>query len=299
MKRDLLSLRDLTPEEIRALIRTALEIKRSGVRVTGNLNGRILGLIFDKSSTRTRVSFETAMYRCGGQTLFLQSADTQIARDEPIRDTARVLSRYLDGLAIRTYSQELVEEMAHWATIPVINALTDQYHPCQILSDLVTIVENRGSLEGVRVAWIGDGNNMAHSWINAASLLGFELVLACPAGYEPGEAVLGRAGSGIRVTGSPGEAARGAHVINTDVWASMGQENEREERLRAFQGFCVDDALVAEAAPDVLVMHCLPAHRGEEITEEVLEGPHSVVFDQAENKLHLRQALLEWLLAES
>jgi ornithine carbamoyltransferase len=189
--------------------------------------------------------------------------------------------------------------MAHWATIPVINALTDQYHPCQILSDLVTIVENRGSLEGVRVAWIGDGNNMAHSWINAASLLGFELVLACPAGYEPGEAVLGRAGSGIRVTGSPGEAARGAHVINTDVWASMGQENEREERLRAFQGFCVDDALVAEAAPDVLVMHCLPAHRGEEITEEVLEGPHSVVFDQAENKLHLHQALLEWLLAES
>ncbi|MGD8385761.1 MAG: ornithine carbamoyltransferase [Desulfobacteraceae bacterium] len=299
MKRDLLSLRDLTPEEIRVLIRTALEIKRSGVRVTGNLNGRVLGLIFDKSSTRTRVSFETAMYRCGGQTLFLQSADTQIARDEPIRDTARVLSRYLDGLAIRTYSQELVEEMAHWATIPVINALTDQYHPCQILSDLVTIVENRGSLEGVRVAWIGDGNNMAHSWINAASLLGFELVLACPAGYEPGEAVLGRAGSGIRVTGSPGEAARGAHVINTDVWASMGQENEREERLRAFQGFCVDDALVAEAAPDVLVMHCLPAHRGEEITEEVLEGPHSVVFDQAENKLHLHQALLEWLLAES
>jgi len=299
MKRDLLSLRDLTPEEIRALIRTALEIKRSGVRVTGNLNGRVLGLIFDKSSTRTRVSFETAMYRCGGQTLFLQSADTQIARDEPIRDTARVLSRYLDGLAIRTYSQELVEEMAHWATIPVINALTDQYHPCQILSDLVTIVENRGSLEGVRVAWIGDGNNMAHSWINAASLLGFELVLACPAGYEPGEEVLGRAESGIRVTGSPQEAVRGAHVINTDVWASMGQEDEREERLRAFQGFCVDDALLAEAAPDVLVMHCLPAHRGEEITEEVLEGPHSVVFDQAENKLHLHQALLEWMLGQT
>lgn len=297
MKRDLLTLRDVTSDEIRDLIRRTLEIKGAGVRVTGALSGRTLGLIFDKSSTRTRVSFETAMYRSGGQTLFMQSADTQIARDEPIRDTARVLSRYLDGLAIRTYSQERVEEMARWASIPVINALTDRYHPCQILSDLVTIVEKRGSLEGVRVAWIGDGNNVAHSWINAASLLDFELVLACPPGYRPDAGVLDQAGSGVRLTDTPQEAARSAHVINTDVWASMGQEEEREQRLQAFQGFCVDADLVAAAEPDVLVMHCLPAHRGEEITEEVLEGPRSVVFDQAENKLHLHQAVLEWLLA--
>ena len=296
MKRDLLTLRDLVPDEIRALIQRTLEIKRSGVRVPGNLNGRTLGLLFDKSSTRTRVSFETAMYRCGGQILFMQSADTQIARDEPIRDTARVLSRYLDGLAIRTYSQELVEQMAHWASIPVINALTDQYHPCQILSDLVTIEEKRGSLEDVRVAWIGDGNNVAQSWINAASLLGFDLALACPPNYVPDKTVLAEAGPGVRLTDLPREAVRGAHVINTDVWASMGQEEEREKRLVAFQGFCVDDSLVAAAEPDVLVMHCLPAHRGEEITEEVLEGPRSVVFDQAENKLHLHQAVLEWLL---
>jgi ornithine carbamoyltransferase len=253
-------------------------------------------LIFDKSSTRTRVSFETAMFRCGGRTIFLHSSDTQIARDEPVEDTARVLARYLDGLVIRTYSQAFVEEMAGWADIPVINALTDRFHPCQILSDLMTVVEKRGTLNGLKAAWVGDGNNVAHSWINASALLGFELVLACPPGYGPDRDVLDAAGDSVRVVDSPLQAARGAHVLNTDAWASMGQELEREKRVRDFQGYQVDDTLVKAADSEVLVMHCLPAHRGEEIAAGVLEGPRSVVFDQAENKLHLHQALLEWLI---
>lgn len=296
MKRDLLTIRDLSKEEILFLIDRGLEIKRSGRGADGVLAGKTIALLFDKSSTRTRVSFETAMFRCGGRTIFLQSIDTQIARDEPVEDTARVLSRYLDGLVIRTYSQDLVEQMARWADIPVINALTDQYHPCQILSDLMTIVEKRGGLEGLSVAWIGDGNNVAHSWINAASILGFELVLACPSGYGPDEALLSGAGPNVRLVDRPSEAARGAHILNTDVWFSMGQEMEQERRIQDFQGFQVNAELIDAASPDVLVMHCLPAHRGEEITEDALEGHRSVVFDQAENKMHLHQALLEWLL---
>jgi len=298
MKRDVLTIRDLQTEEVRFLIDRGLEIKRAGRKAGTALNGKTMGLIFEKSSTRTRVSFETAMFRAGGQTLFLKTADTQIARDEPIKDTARVLSRYLAGLVIRTYSQGLVEEMARWASIPVINALTDLYHPCQILSDLMTVVEKRGGLDGIRVAWIGDGNNVAHSWIHAAGVLGFELVLSCPEGYCPRADVLAAGGTHVHMVETPLEAVTGAHVINTDVWASMGQELEREQRIRAFQGFRVDRRLVDAAAPDVLVMHCLPAHRGEEIAEDVLEGPRSVVFDQAENKVHLHQALLEWLLGE-
>ncbi len=298
MKRDLLTIRDLKREEILGLIRRALEIKRSGRRAGGALAGRTLGLIFEKSSTRTRVSFETAMLRSGGRTVFMHSSDTQIARDEPVADTARVLSRYLDGLVVRAYSQAMVEEMAEWAEIPVINALTDSFHPCQILSDLMTITEKRGGLEGLRAAWIGDGNNVARSWINAASVVGFDLTLACPPAYAPGADVLDRAGANVRVVSDPEEAARGAHALNTDAWASMGQEEEWERRRRDFQGYRVDRALVKAAAPDVLVMHCLPAHRGEEINEEVLEGPESVVFDQAENKMHLHQALLEMLLGD-
>ncbi len=299
MKRDLLTLRDLTAEEILFLIDRGLEIKQAEASFSGVLANKTIALIFDKSSTRTRVSFETAMFRCGGRTVFLHSADTQIARDEPVEDTARVLSRYLDGLVIRTYSQAFVEDMARWADIPVINALTDRFHPCQILSDLMTVVEKRGGLQGLRVAWIGDGNNVAHSWINASAILGFELVLACPPGYAPDRDVLDAAGESIRMVESPFEAVRGAHVLNTDAWASMGQELEREKRVRDFQGFQVDDALVEAAGPDALVMHCLPAHRGEEISAGVLEGPQSVVFDQAENKLHLHQALLEWLIGNT
>ncbi|MBW1942941.1 MAG: ornithine carbamoyltransferase [Deltaproteobacteria bacterium] len=296
MGKDFLTIQDLSREEMTALIDRALQIKKEGKRSTGALSGYTLGLIFDKASTRTRVSFETAMFRLGGQTLFLSRAQTQMSRDEAIEDTARVLSRYLDVLAIRTYSQEQVQEMAQWADIPVINALTDKYHPCQVLSDLMTVKEKRGALEDLRVAWIGDGNNVAQSWINAAHVLGFELLLACPAGYHPLPEVLGEKTENIRVVEDPKEAAEDADVINTDVWASMGQEDESARRLADFQGFQVNQSLVAVARQDVLVMHCLPAHRGEEITADVLDGPHSVVFDQAENKMHLHQALLEGLL---
>ena len=298
MKKDLLTLNDLTEDEILSLVERGLKIKGQGRPCTWPLRGRALGLMFDKASTRTRVSFETAMFRLGGQTLFLRSTETQLSRDEAIKDTARVLSRYLDALAIRTFSQEVVEEMGYWADIPVINALTDQYHPCQILSDLMTVREKRGSLRDLKVAWIGDGNNVAHSWINAAKILGFHLVLACPPGYMPLSECLEGTGDNIRLVEDPAQAARGSDVINTDVWTSMGQEAERKKRLEDFRDFQVNGALVALAKPDALVMHCLPAHRGEEISADVLEGPRSVVFDQAENKMHLHQALLEMLLSE-
>ncbi|HIC85137.1 MAG TPA: ornithine carbamoyltransferase [Desulfobacterales bacterium] len=275
-----------------------MEIKSKGAKVSDKLKGKVLGLIFDKPSTRTRVSFEVAMFRLGGATLYLGRADTQMSRNEPTKDTARVLSRYLDALAVRTFEQDLVEEMARWSKIPVINALTDRYHPCQVLSDLMTVVEKKRGLDGLKIAWIGDGNNVARSWINAAAILGFELVLACPPGYHPGDELLNRAGGKVKIVEDPRDAAQGAHVINTDVWASMGQEEEYKDRRKAFQPYQVDQALVDLADPEVLVMHCLPAHRGEEITEEVLEGPRSIVFDQAENKVHLHQALLEMLLAK-
>jgi ornithine carbamoyltransferase len=293
MKKDFLTINDLTMEEIKQLIDRALSMKKKGRSNKRPLSGYTLGLIFDKASTRTRVSFETAMFRLGGHTLFLSRGDTQLSRDEPIEDTARVLSRYLDAIAIRTFSQELVDELARWSTIPVINALTDKYHPCQVLSDLMTVKEKKGSLEKFKAAWIGDGNNVALSWINAARVLGFELVLACPEGYRPDPSDLENGSNNIRVVNDPKEAATDADVINTDVWVSMGQDEERDERISAFKGFQVNREIVENGKPDVIVMHCLPAHRGEEISEEVLEGKHSVVFDQAENKMHLHQALLE------
>ena len=291
-----MTVKDLSQSEILSLIDRAIELKRQGRHVDRSLSGYTLGLIFEKASTRTRVSFETAMFRLGGQTLFLNRFDTQMSRDETIADTARVLSRYLDVLAIRTYSQKLVEEMARWADIPVINALTDRCHPCQVLSDIMTVMEKRGTLQNLRVAWIGDGNNVAHSWINAAKVLGFELILACPPGYHPLPDVLGEGAPNIRVVEDPREAAKGCDVLNTDVWTSMGKDEERQKRLSAFKGFQVNDALVKLGTPGVIVMHCLPAHRGEEITSEVLDGPNSVVFDQAENKMYFHQALLEKLL---
>jgi len=298
MKKDLLTLRDLTRDEICALIARALEIKTKTGKMSRDraFEGKVLGLMFVKASTRTRVSFQTAMFRLGGNTIFMTGADTQVSRNEPVKDTARVLSRYLDVLAVRTYRQEEVEEMARWSKIPVINALTDRYHPCQILSDLLTVQEKTGRLDGLKVAWIGDGNNVANSWVNAASILGFELVLACPVGYEPHRDVLENAGKNVKVTRNPMEAADGADVVNTDVWASMGQEKEAEQRRVVFENYRVTRALVEKARPGALVMHCLPAHRGEEIENEVLEGPNSVVFDQAENKMHLHQALLEAFL---
>src|SRR4030042_432329 len=298
MKKDLLTIRDLSKEDIITLIDRGIELKTKGRKPERNLTGRILGLMFNKASTRTRVSFEVAMLRLGGETLFLSMADTQMGRAETIEDTARVLSRYIDKLAISTYSQEVVEEMARWADIPVINALTDLYHPCQVLSDLMTIKDKKGGLENLKIAWIGDGNNVAHSWINAARVIGFNLVLACPPGYHPLPEVLGGSGPNIRLVDDPRDAADGAAVINTDVWTSMGQEDQRAKRWAAFRGFKVNMALVNLGKPTVLVMHCLPAHREEEITSEVLEGPSSVVFDQAENKLYLHEALLEGLLIQ-
>ena len=268
---------------------------------TPSLSGRTLGLLFDKPSTRTRVSFEAAMIQLGGASVFISAKDTQISRNEPVRDTARVLSRYLDGLAIRTYSQDLLDEYAQFADIPVINALTDLYHPCQVLSDLLTIIENKGTCGGLKIAWIGDGNNMAHSWINAASVLGLELVLACPEGYFPDrrimEKALARKCGNISLESDVIEAVKKADVINTDVWASMGQESESDERKKTFEGFQVNTELLKYASDEVIVMHCLPAHRGEEISAEVLEGPHSVVWDQSENKMHMHKAILEKLIS--
>lgn len=302
MKKDILTLLDLDKRDFDQLFNRAKKLKKSyqqGELVT-SLKGKTLGLIFDKASTRTRISFETAMVQLGGTPIFISTKDTQIARKEPVRDTARVLSRYLDGLAIRTYSQDLLIEYAEFTDIPVINALTDLYHPCQVLSDLMTIIECKGGYTGVKIAWIGDGNNMSHSWINAAAVLGLHLELACPEGYEPDKEIIENAltmSSGtIKLMTDPVDAIHQADVVYTDVWASMGQESEHKARKRLFESFQVDSGLLTNAAKDVIVMHCLPAHRGEEITDDVLEGPHSVVWDQAENKLHMNKAILETLI---
>jgi ornithine carbamoyltransferase len=296
MKKDLLTILDLNREEILDLIDAGLKVKSEERRVTGAYGGYTLGLIFDKASTRTRVSFETAMFRLGGHTLFLSKGDTQMARNEELKDTVRVLSRYLDALVVRTYAQEDLEEMARWSDIPIINALTDLYHPCQVLSDLMTIKEKRGHFEDLKIAWIGDGNNVANSWVNACHILGIDLVLACPPGYHPHPDALKGVGRNIRVVEDPREAVRDADVINTDVWASMGQEDEKNQRRKDFQSYQVNQSLLKAGREDALVMHCLPAHRGEEITSEVLDGPNSIVLDQAENKLHLHQALLQKLI---
>ena len=295
----LLRLSDFSKDELFAYIDRAIVLKQeaaSGIRHT-QLAGKTIALIFEKASTRTRVSFEGAMYGLGGQVIFLSAKETQLARSEPLKDTALVMSRYVDGLVVRTYGQEVVTELARYSTIPVINALTDLFHPCQVLSDVMTVIEKKGQLENLKVAWVGDGNNMANSWIQAAARLGFQLVLACPQGYDPQEDLIKEAqhepGARISVVRDPVEAAKDADVINTDVWASMGQESEQQERLNVFQGFQVDKQLLSHAKPDCIVLHCLPAHRGEEISEEVLEGDQCVAFDQAENKLHIHKAILE------
>jgi ornithine carbamoyltransferase len=257
-------------------------------------------MIFDKSSTRTRVSFEVGIYQLGGLALFLSSRDTQLGRGEPVSDTAQVMSRYLDGIMIRTYSQQMVEDFAAFADIPVINGLTDLLHPCQILSDLFTLMEKQGTFQGKKIAYIGDGNNIANSWINAAARLPFHLALACPEGYDPDESILARgireAQEGIVLHRDPAEAARNADVLYTDVWASMGQEEEQEERVKAFQSYQISSDLLSLAGKDAVVMHCLPAHRGEEIAEEVIDGPQSIVIDQAENRLHVQKAIMELLM---
>jgi ornithine carbamoyltransferase len=301
LKRDFLRLTDLERSELLELLERAAEWKLLGKTGPRPLERQTVGLVFEKASTRTRVSFEVAAYQMGANAMMLSPRDTQLGRGEPIRDTARVLARYLDCLVVRTFEHEKLEEIARFADVPVVNALTDASHPCQLLADLLTITERFGadalSKGGIQVAWIGDGNNMANSWLEACVLLGFDLRLACPAGYDPDPTLLARAGAHARVVRTPAEAARGAHVVNTDVWASMGQEAEAEQRRRDFQGFIVDGALMAEARPNAIVLHCLPAHREEEISDAVIEGPQSAVFDEAENRLHAQKALLELLLA--
>jgi ornithine carbamoyltransferase len=302
VKKDILTLLNLTKEDFDLLFERAVELKerfKNGI-VDRTLVGKTLGLIFDKPSTRTRISFEAAMAQLGGTPIFISAKDTQIARNEPVRDTARVLSRYLDGLAIRTFSQEILDEFAEFTTIPVINALTDLFHPCQVLSDIMTVIEYKGGYEGIKIAWVGDGNNVAHSWINAAAVLGLNLVLACPDGYSPDRGIMERAldhsiGK-IVLTTDPVEAVSNADVVYTDVWASMGQEGELNDRKRVFEPFQVNKKLLKNADKNTIVMHCLPAHRGEEIHEDVLEGSNSVVWDQSENKMHMHKAILDVLL---
>ncbi|HWQ27406.1 MAG TPA: ornithine carbamoyltransferase [Dehalococcoidia bacterium] len=300
MKRDFLAITDFTRAEIERVFELAARMKSGAYRETP-LAGKTLAMIFAKSSTRTRVSFEVGTLQLGGHALFLSARDIQLGRGEPIADTARVLSRYVDGIMIRTFEHREVEELARFASVPVINGLTDLSHPCQVMADLFTVREAFGTLEGTRIAWVGDGNNMANSWLEAAAVLGFELWLACPEGFEPDRekfAAARRAGACVQMTEVPDEAVQGAHVVNTDVWASMGQEGEAEARRQAFRGYTVDAELMKLARPDAIFLHCLPAHRGEEVTADVIDGPQSRVFDEAENRLHVQKALLALLMGD-
>ncbi|HEY4953680.1 MAG TPA: ornithine carbamoyltransferase [Gemmatimonadaceae bacterium] len=294
---DFLAIPDYSREELMKLFELA-ERMRAGSYNDKPLAGKSLAMIFMKSSTRTRVSFEVGTWQLGGHALFLSPKDVQLGRGEPLADTARVLSRYVDGIMIRTFAHAEVEELAEFASVPVINGLTDLLHPCQVLADILTIRQHLGTIEGKRVAWIGDGNNMANSWINAAYRLGFELVLACPAGYDPDPNVLARAQAegNVLVVRDPMKAAKGADVINTDVWASMGQEGEQSVREKAFAGFIVDEKLMAHAKPSAIFLHCLPAHRGEEVAAAVIDGRQSRVWDEAENRLHVQKAIMANLI---
>ena len=298
--RDFLAIPDYSRDELLGLFDLA-ERMRNGTYADKPLAGKSLAMIFMKSSTRTRVSFEVGTWQLGGHALFLSPRDVQLGRGEPVADTARVLSRYVDGIMIRTFAHAEVEELAKFATVPVINGLTDLLHPCQILADLLTIRQHLGTIEGRKVAWIGDGNNMANSWINGAYRLGFDLTLACPEGYEPDSAILERAqgAANVRVVRDPAEAVEGADVVNTDVWASMGQEEEQAVREKAFKGYIVDDALMSRAQQDAIFLHCLPAHRGEEVAASVIDGPQSVVWDEAENRLHIQKAIMAHLMGKA
>ena len=305
MPRHFQSLDDFNNKELQSFLYRAAELKEElaqGV-LQRQLEGKTVGLVFEKPSTRTRVSFEAAMYGLGGQVIFLSARDTQLARSEPLKDMARVMSRYVNGMVVRTFGQDVVDELARYASVPVINALTDLHHPCQVLSDIMTVLEYKQSLDGLKIAWIGDGNNMANSWIQAASILDFELVLACPEGFEPDQEIFQRAvktaDKPITLLKDPQEAVAGAEVINTDVWASMGQEDELEKRLKLFKPYQVNSKLLANAPESAIVLHCLPAHRDEEISEEVLESKQCVAFDQAENKMHMHKAILELLLSDA
>jgi ornithine carbamoyltransferase len=295
--RDFLAIPDFSAAELESLFELA-ESMRSGGYDRKPLAGQSLAMIFMKASTRTRVSFEVGTYQLGGHALFLSPRDVQLGRGEPITDTAMVLSRYVNGIMIRTFAHSEVEALARAASIPVINGLTDLLHPCQILADLLTMRQQLGGIDGRKVAWIGDGNNMANSWINAAYVLGFELSLACPEGYDPDPEILARARARGNVTlvRDPAAAAAGADVVTTDVWASMGQEEEQATRAKAFAGFHVDRSLMGRAAKDAIFLHCLPAHRGEEVAADVIDGPQSRVWDEAENRLHIQKAIMAVLM---
>lgn len=300
--RHFLTLRDLSPTELNQVIHMAIEMKaakREG-RQDPIFAGKVLGMIFEKSSTRTRVSFEAGMAQLGGDALFLSPNDTQLGRGEPIEDSARVISRMVDIVMIRTHGQEIIERFAEYSNVPVINALTNEFHPCQLLADVQTFVEHRGSIQGKTVAWIGDGNNMCNSWINAAIQFDFNLHVACPDGYEPDASLVAEVGDRLMITNDPIVAAKGAHLVTTDVFASMGQEQEQEERLEKFAGFQVNHQLMSHAADNALFMHCLPAHRDEEVSAALLEDSTiSVVWDEAENRLHAQKALMVFLLQAS
>jgi len=302
MKKDFLSIIDIDEYELESIVADAMHVKRLKAAGTAHefLRGKSLGMIFEKASTRTRVSFEVGMTDLGGHALFLNPQDMQLGRGEEVRDTARVLARYVDAVMIRAYDHATIEEFARYSTVPVINGLSDTLHPCQVLADIMTLSERFGDLRDLRLAWIGDGNNVCNTWILSAALTGMEIVVASPPDYRPKDAVINQAraaGGRVTIVTDPEEAVREADVLYTDIWVSMGDEHERAERLRALKDYTIDSRLLARAPPDALVMHCLPAHRGEEITDEVLEGPQSIVWDQAENRLHAQKALLMRLVA--
>ena len=299
--RHFLTLLDLEPAEANQLIARAIELKRmhKAGEIYEPMKNQVLGMIFEKSSTRTRVSFETGMAHFGGHAIFLSPRDTQLGRGEPIEDSARVLSRMVDIIMIRTFEHEKIELFAENSQVPVINALTDGYHPCQLLADVQAYVEHRGSIQGKTVTYIGDGNNMCHSYINAARVFDFKLRVACPEGYEPDEAIMEPAADRVEIIRDPVAASENADAIVTDVWASMGQEDEQDGRAAAFASYQVNKEVMAAAADDAVFMHCLPAHRGEEVTAEVIDGPQSIVWDEAENRLHAQKALLEFLMSKN
>ena len=301
VNKNFLSSFDISSKEVHHILELAKNFKNKDLNITRE--GRVLGLIFDKSSTRTRVSFQVAMARLGGTTIDLNPTTSQIGRGEPIRDTARVLSRYCDVLAIRTFKQSVLEEYAKWATIPVINALTDLEHPCQALADFLTIKEEFGELKGKVLSYIGDGNNVANSLIICGALLGVEVRIACPKGYEPNSLLIDKARkindnkSLLKISNNPSSASTGANVLYTDVWSSMGEENKKDQKDKEFHGFTIDKDLLSKAAKDAIVLHCLPAYRDKEITDEVIESKNSRIFEQAENRMHVQQALLSCLLS--
>jgi ornithine carbamoyltransferase len=302
MKKDFLSITDIDGYELESIVADAMYLKRLKSTGTPNefLRGKSLGMIFEKASTRTRVSFEVGMTDFGGHALFLNPADLQLGRGEAIKDTARTLARYTDAVMIRAYSHATVEEFARYSTVPVVNGLSDRLHPCQVLSDIMTLNERFGDLQDLKLAWVGDGNNVCNTWLLSAAMTGMEIVVASPPRYRPRDAVVDQAraaGGRITIVADPAEAVRDADVLYTDIWVSMGDEKERAERMQALRDYTVDSRLLARAPPDALVMHCLPAHRGEEITDEVIDGPQSIVWDQAENRLHAQKALLLRLIA--